>query len=89
VQGLLVTNAYIPGEIHEPYVSSNMVSGYATAEGILGVVWGDCSYETALKDALKNSKAKSLKNVVVDTRIKNILGIFCQYTTIVKGVPVR
>lgn len=89
VQGLLVTNATVPGKINEPMITGKMVEGTATCEGILGVVWGDCSYETALENAVKGSGAKSLKNVVVDTKVKNILGIFCEYTTIVRGVPVK
>ncbi len=90
IMGFLVTNAEVSGpELNEPILSAKMVEGTATAEGILGVVWGDCSYETALQDALKTSKARSLKNIVVDNKIKYILGIYVQYTTIVRGVPVR
>ena len=90
IQGFLVTNATVSGpKLNEPVLSGKMVEGTATAEGVLGVVWGDCSYETALQDALKKSGAKSLKNIVVDRKVKYILGIYCQYTTIVRGVSVR
>jgi hypothetical protein len=90
IQGFLVTNATVNGpELNEPMLSGKMVEGTATAEGILGVVWGDCSYETALQDALKKSGASSLKHIVVDTKVKYILGIYCEYTTIVRGVAVR
>jgi hypothetical protein len=90
IMGYLVTNAEVSGpELNEPMLSADMVEGSSIAEGILGVVWGDCSYETALQDALKKSNAKSLKNIVVDNKIKYILGIYVQYVTIVRGVPVR
>ncbi len=89
VAGILVTDVVVPGEINEDVVSGAMVEGRATASGILGVVTGDASYETALKAALKQSNARSLKNIVVDYKVKNILGIFAEYTTIVRGEPVR
>ena len=89
VSGLLVTDVVVPGEINVDQVSGNLVEGKATASGILGVVTGDASYQTALKDALRQSGAKSLKNIVVDYKVKNILGIFAEYTTIVRGEPVR
>lgn len=89
IQGTLVTDATVQGSIHKPMVQGNMVKGMATAKGILGVVTGDCSYETALEDALKNSGARQLKNIVVDYQVKNILFIYAEYTTIVRGIPVK
>ena len=49
----------------------------------------DASYEAALNDALKSSGAKGLKNIVVDHKIKNILRIVAEYTTIVRGIPIK
>jgi len=91
IQGLLVTDVTVPGEteINLSEVRGNMVEGTAMANGILGVVWGDASYDAALKVALKNSGAKGLKNIVVDRKVKNILGIVAEYTTIVRGIPIK
>lgn len=89
IDGTLVTDATVPGSIHEPLVEGEMVEGRAMASGILGIVTGDCSYETALKDALSKTKARKLKNIVVDYQVKNILHIYAEYTTIVRGVPVK
>ena len=89
IQGTLVTDATVHGKINQSMVQGNMVQGEATAKGILGVVTGDCSYETALQDALKNSGARQLKNIVVDYQVKNILWIYAEYTTIVQGIPVK
>ena len=86
--GSFVTNIDAQGEIADQ-ARGKMVEGTATAEGILGVIYGDCSYETALKDALEKSGARSLKNIVVDYKIKNILWVYGEYTTVVRGVPVR
>ena len=66
-----------------------MVEGRAMATGILGFVSGDCSYESALQDALTKSGAKKLTNIIIDYEVKNILYIYAEYTTIVKGVPVK
>jgi hypothetical protein len=89
ISGTLVTDVTVNGAINLPAVSGNMVEGTATAKGILGFISGDCSYEAALKDALAKSGAKGLKNIVVDHKVKNILGIVAEYTTIVRGVPTK
>ena len=91
IMGLLVTDVNVPSEadVNLSEVKGNMVEGRATAKGVLGVVSGDASYEAALKDALKSSGAKGLKNIVVDHEIKNILGIVAEYTTIVRGIPIK
>ena len=91
IKGMLVTNGVFPNnaDINLSEVKGKMVEGSATCKGILGVVTGDCSYETALQDALKRSGAKGLKNIVVDHHVKNILGIVAEYTTIVRGIPIK
>ncbi len=91
IKGMLVTNRVFPNnaDVNLSEVKGKMIEGSATCSGILGVVYGDCSYETALQDALKRSEAKGLKNIVVDHHVKNILGIVAEYTTIVRGVPIK
>ena len=66
-----------------------MVEGKATATGSIGIITGDCSYEAALADALKQSGARGLKNIVVDYKVKNILMLMAEYTTIVRGEPIK
>lgn len=54
--------------------------GRSTCKSFLGLVAiGDCSVEAA-------AKAGSITNVkVVDQEVSNILGLYGQYTTVVKG----
>lgn len=54
--------------------------GRATCRSIFSLfAFGDCSVETA-------AKAGSVTNVkIVDQEVKNILGIYGSYTTVVKG----
>ena len=89
IDGTLVTNAKVPTSINLSKVQGNMVEGRAMATGILGFVSGDCSYDAALQDALSKSGAKGLTNIVVDHEVKNILHIYAEYTTIVRGVAVK
>jgi hypothetical protein len=91
IMGILVTDVTVPSEadVNLSEVKGQMVDGSATAKGILGVVWGDASYETALQDALKRSGAKGLKNIIVDHHVKNVLGIVAEYTTTVRGIPIK
>jgi hypothetical protein len=53
--------------------------GEAKAMGILGVVTGDCSIETAMK----NGNITKIHHV--DNKVKNILGIYAEYITTVYG----
>ena len=53
--------------------------GEARAMGILGVVTGDCSIETAMK----NGGITKVHHV--DSKTKNILGIYAEYITTVYG----
>ena len=92
INGTLVTNATVHGqsaEINLDEIKGTMAEGRAMAKGIIGVVTGDCSYEAALQDALSKSGAKQLTNIVVDYEIMNILGIYAEYTTVVRGVAVK
>jgi hypothetical protein len=89
IQGSLVNDVKVPGKINLIQVDSKVVEGKATATGILGVVTGDCSYEAALKDAFDKAGSKELKNIVVDHHVKNILFIYAEYTTIVRGVAAK
>jgi len=89
IQGSLVSTVSVPGAISLPEAGSRIVEGKATATGILGIVRGDCSYEAALRDALTRSGARALKNIVVDHQVKNIIFIYAEYTTVVRGTPIR
>ncbi|MEI6125564.1 MAG: TRL domain-containing protein [Pseudomonadota bacterium] len=89
IQGSLYNDVKVPAQINLPQAGGKMVEGTATAMGIVGVVIGDCSYETALKNATEKAGAKELKNIVVDHHVKNILFVYAEYTTIVRGVAVK
>lgn len=53
--------------------------GEAKATGILGVCLGDCSIEAAMK-------AGGITKVHhVDSKVKNILGVYAEYITVVYG----
>jgi hypothetical protein len=53
--------------------------GEAKATSIVGVALGDASIETAMK----NGGITKVHHV--DTKVKNILGVYAEYTTIVYG----
>ena len=53
--------------------------GEAKAMGILGVVTGDCSIETAMK----NGGITKVHHV--DSKVKSILGVYAEYITTVYG----
>lgn len=89
IQGSLFNDVKVPSAINLPQAGGKMVEGKATATGIIGIVTGDCSYDAALKDALEKSGAKELKNIVVDHQVKNILFVYAEYTTIVRGIAVK
>ncbi|KAF0221283.1 MAG: hypothetical protein FD174_421 [Geobacteraceae bacterium] len=54
-------------------------TGTSTCEAILGIATGDCSIETAMK----NGGIKKIH--FVDSKVKNVLGIYVEYTTKVHG----
>ena len=89
IKGLLNTDATLRGSLNLSKLEAPMIEGRATAKGILGFVSGDCSYQAAIKDALEKSGAKGITNIVVDYKVKNTLGIVAEYTTIVRGNPLR
>jgi len=53
--------------------------GEAKATSIVGVALGDCSIEAAMK----NGGITKVHHV--DTKVKNIVGVYAEYTTIVFG----
>jgi hypothetical protein len=53
--------------------------GEAKATSIVGVALGDASIETAMK----NGGITKVHHV--DTKVKNILGVYAEYTTVVFG----
>jgi hypothetical protein len=65
-------------------ITSNATSasakvGTATCEAIIGVATGDCGLEAAMKNG-------GIKKVhYVDSKVKNVLGIYVEYTLIVHG----
>lgn len=64
------------------FATSNGAStktGTATCEAILGIATGDCSIDAAMKDG-------GIKKIhFVDSKLKDVLGIYVEYTTIVHG----
>ncbi|MGD0016058.1 MAG: TRL-like family protein [Verrucomicrobiia bacterium] len=54
-------------------------TGTATATAIIGIATGDASIETAMK----NGGITKVHHV--DTQVKNILGVYAEYTTVVYG----
>ncbi len=89
VQGNLYSDVCVKSEI-DTEAHAQMVEGKACARGIIGILTGDCSYKAALADAVAKAGAKGLKNIVVDTHVRSILGgIYVEYTTIVQGVPIK
>jgi hypothetical protein len=60
--------------------AKDMKTGKATCESILGwIATGDCSVEAA-------KRAGGITKVqYVDQEAKNILSVYCTYTTVVKG----
>ena len=53
--------------------------GEAKATSIVGVALGDASIETAMK----NGNITKVHHV--DTKVRNILGVYAEYTTVVYG----
>ena len=60
--------------------AADMKAGMATCKSILGwVALGDCSVEAA-------KRAGGLSKVqYVDVKVKNYVGVYAEYTTVVKG----
>lgn len=67
------------------------VEGIAEGEVILGLVaTGNFGYGAAIEDALSKAPgATRLVDVIVDTQVKSILGIYVKYITKVRGRAVR
>jgi len=66
------------------------MEGKASAHGILGFATGDCSLEAAIKDALSKAPGSTrLENITVAYHAKSVLGVYAEFTTMVKGVPVK
>jgi hypothetical protein len=90
VTGSLFTDVQGPLVIDSASAKGQMVEGKATAQGILGFAPGACSLEAAIKDALSKSPgATRLENIIVDYHAKSVLGVYAEFTTMVKGVPVK
>ena len=81
ISGSFVTRANVHGqfaEINLEELQGNMVEGRAMATGILGFVSGDCTYEAALQDALDQSGAKKLTNIIVAYEVKKYFLYLCR-----------
>jgi len=90
VTGSLYTDVKGPLVIDSDSAKGQMVEGMARAQGILGFATGDCSLEAAIKDALAKAPGSTrLENIIVDYHAKSILGVYAEFTTMVKGVPVK
>ena len=90
-QGLLFSAVDGPGDIKTGATEGRTtayIRGESCAFSILSLVAiGDWSIDAALKDATAQAKAegKSLKNVTVDHRVLNIVGLFTRYCTTVNA----
>lgn len=90
IQGMLFMDIKGPVDIEPGATQGRQVEGKATAMGIIGIVTGDCSYEAAMKDALSRSPGSTrLTNVEVDHHSRCVLGIWAEYTTIVRGYATK
>ncbi len=90
IQGMLFSDIKGPVDIAPGNTKGRLVEGKATATGVIGIVTGDCSYDAAVKDALSRAPGtKRLTNVIVDHHSRGILGIWAEYTTIVRGYAVK
>ena len=77
MNGSIYTDLKGPGFLGTATGSSKV--GEAKASGIVGVALGDASIETAMK----NGGITKVHHV--DTKVRNILGVYAEYTTIVYG----
>jgi len=81
--GVLFTSVKNPAAF-DPGKTTNMgattISGESCATQVLGLVAvGDWSVQAALTAA--GASGKTLKNIAVDTRVMNFLGVYTQYCT--------
>ncbi|HXX92014.1 MAG TPA: TRL-like family protein [Planctomycetota bacterium] len=77
MNGSLYTDVQGPVAVGSATGSSKV--GEAKATSIVGVALGDCSISTAMK----NGGITKVHHV--DTKVRNILGVYAEYTTIVYG----
>jgi hypothetical protein len=90
-QGLIFAAVDGPGDLKTGDTTgrtSAYIRGESCAFSILSLVAiGDWSIDAALAEATSQAKAegKSLKNVAVDHRVLNILGLFTRYCTTVSA----
>jgi hypothetical protein len=81
--GVLYTSVKNPSQF-DPGRTTNMgattISGEACATQILGLIAiGDWSVQAALDKA--GASGKTLKNIAIDTRVANFLGVYTQFCT--------
>jgi hypothetical protein len=90
-QGLIFAAVDGPGDLKTGATEGRTtayIRGESCAFSILSLVAiGDWSIDAALLDATSQAKAegKSLKNVTVDHRVLNIIGLFTRYCTTVSA----
>lgn len=90
VTGSIFTDIKGPLVVDSVDAKGQMVEGMASAQGILGFATGDCSLDAAIKDALSKAPGSTkLVNITVDYHAKSILGVYAQFTTMVKGIAVK
>jgi len=81
--GVTPMNGSLYTEMKGPVAMGNAAqmtkTGTATATAIIGIATGDASIETAMK----NGGITKVHHV--DSQVKNILGIYAEYTTVVYG----
>jgi hypothetical protein len=94
--GCIYTNVQTPLSYRSPTPSDvpgplgAEVDGEACNHVVLWLVaWGDGGYSAALEDAKRNSGAQMLVDVQADTSLFNILGVYQQSCTRVRGKTVK
>lgn len=90
-QGLIFAAVDGPGDLKTGEAGGRaiaMIRGESCAFSVLGLIaLGDWSIDSALQEATAQAKAegKSLRNVSVDHRVLNIIGLFTRYCTTVSA----
>jgi hypothetical protein len=76
-----------PGDVPGPLGPA--VTGEACNHVLLWLVaWGDGGYSAAVDDAKRGSSARMLADVEADTKLFNVLGVYQQSCTRVRGKTV-
>ena len=90
--GCIYANVHTPLSYRSPTPSDvpgplgPEVTGEACNHVVLGLVaWGDGGYSAAVEDAKRSSVARLIVDVEADTKLFNILGVYQESCTRVRG----